>query len=237
LSGFFAEACMNPFLIRAIIFDFDGVLFDSEPVRFRAGAEALAEIGVTMAWEDFVRFWLGRPDEAGLRAVMGDRFARQGPQVLERRNAIYDQRLDEVQPFPDGGQVLRRVPQGIRLAIATGSRRLDVEGILWRAVMTQSFQTIVTAEDYARPKPAPDPFQAAARLLQLSPASCLVVEDSPAGVDAAQAAGMPVVAVDRGGQHPGLDRATWKVASLDDLSLTPRGEVTVKGKPSDGRRA
>jgi beta-phosphoglucomutase len=223
---------MNPFLIRAIIFDFDGVLFDSEPVRFRAGAQALAEIGVTLSWEDFTRCWLGRTDEAGLRLVLGDRFDAEGPKVIERRNVTYEQLLEEVQPFPDAGRFLRRVPQGIRLAIATGSRRLEVEGILWRAVMTQSFQTIVTAEDYPRPKPAPDPFQTVARLFQLSPASCLVVEDSPAGVVAAQAAGMPVVAVERGQEVPGLEHATWKVATLDDLTLTPRGEVIARGTPS-----
>lgn len=223
---------MNPFLIRAIIFDFDGVLFDSEPVRFRAGAQALGEIGVTLTWEDFVRSWLGRTDTAGLTAILGDRFASAGPRVIERRNTIYEQRLDEVQAYMDAGRFLRRIPQGISLAIATGSRRLEVEGILWRAVMTQSFQTIVTAEDYTRPKPAPDPFQMAARLLGLSPAACLVVEDSPAGVLAAQAAGMPVVAVERTGEVAGLEQATWRVATLDDLTLTPRGEVVVKGGPT-----
>ena len=222
---------MNPFLIRAVIFDFDGVLFDSEPVRFRAGAQALGEIGVTLTWEDFVRSWLGRTDTAGLTAVLGDRFAPEGPRVIERRNAIYEQHLDEVQPYADAGRLLRRMPQGIRLAIATGSRRLEVEGILWRAVMTQSFQAIVTAEDYSRPKPAPEPFQMAARLLGLSPASCLVVEDSPAGMLAAQAAGMPVAVVERGRELAGLAQATWKVATLDDLAVTPRGEVVVKGSP------
>jgi sugar-phosphatase len=71
----------------------------------------------------------------------------------------------------------------------------------------------------------------AARLLQLSPASCLVVEDSPAGVVAAQAAGMPVVAVQRGREVAGLEQATWKIATLDDLALTPRGEMIVTGSP------
>lgn len=220
---------MNPFLIRAVIFDFDGVLFDSEPIRFRAGVEALGEIGVTLAWEDFVGHWLGRTDEAGLRELLGTRYVAEGAHVVERRNAIYEQRLDEVQPFADAGRFLRRVPQGIRLAIATGSRRAEVESILWRAVMTQSFHAIVTAEDYGTPKPAPDPFLAAARLLQLSPASCLVIEDSPAGVSAAQAAGMPVVAVERGRGLPGLEQATWKVATLDEIALTSRGEVIHKG--------
>ncbi len=225
---------MNPFLIRAVLFDFDGVLFDSEPVRFRAGAQALAELGITLTWEDFTRCWLGRTDEAGLRDIMGERFEIDGRQVIARRNALYEERLDEVQAFADAARFLRRIPSGIRLAIATGSRRLEVEGILWRAVMTQSFQTIVTAEDYERPKPAPDPFQAAARLLKLSPASCLVIEDSPSGVTAAQAAGMPVVAVERGREIPGLEKATWKVATLDDLSLTPRGEVIVTAGASKG---
>jgi beta-phosphoglucomutase-like phosphatase (HAD superfamily) len=225
---------MNPFLIRAVLFDFDGVLFDSEPVRFRAGAQALAELGITLTWEDFTRCWLGRTDEAGLRDIMGERFEADGQRVITRRNALYEERLDEVQAFTDAGRFLRRIPNGIRLAIATGSRRLEVEGILWRAVMTQSFQTIVTAEDYSRPKPAPDPFQAAARLLKLSPAACLVIEDSPSGVAAAQAAGMPVVAVERGREISGLERATWKVVTLDDLSLTPRGEVVVKMNSSKG---
>jgi beta-phosphoglucomutase-like phosphatase (HAD superfamily) len=225
---------MNPFLIRAVLFDFDGVLFDSEPVRFRAGAQALAELGITLTWEDFTRCWLGRTDEAGLRDIMGERFEADGQRVITRRNALYEERLDEVQAFTDAGRFLRRIPNGIRLAIATGSRRLEVEGILWRAVMTQSFQTIVTAEDYTRPKPAPDPFQAAARLLKLSPAACLVIEDSPSGVAAAQAAGMPVVAVERGREISGLERATWKVVTLDDLSLTPRGEVVVKMNSSKG---
>ena len=225
---------MNPFLIRAVLFDFDGVLFDSEPVRFRAGAQALAELGITLNWEDFARCWLGRTDEAGLRDIMGGRFEADGQRVIARRNALYEERLDEVQAFTDAGRFLRRIPNGIRLAIATGSRRLEVEGILWRAVMTQSFQTIITAEDYSRPKPAPDPFQAAARLLKLSPASCLVIEDSPSGVAAAQAAGMPVVAVERGREIAGLERATWKVATLDDLALTPRGEVVVTMNANKG---
>ena len=225
---------MNPFLIKAVLFDFDGVLFDSEPVRFRAGAQALAEVGVSLKWDDFTRSWLGRTDEAGLRDILGARFEADGPRVIARRNVLYEERLEEVQPFTDAGRFLRRIPEGTRLAIATGSRRLEVEGILWRAVMTQSFHAIVTAEDYSHAKPEPDPFLAAARLLKLSPAACLVIEDSPSGVAAAHAAGMPVVAVERGHEVPGLERATWKVGTLDDLTVTIKGEVVVKENPSTG---
>ena len=58
---------MSPTRIRAVILDFDGVLVDSEPIRFKAGSQALEEIGISLTWDRFMRFWLGRTDDAGLR--------------------------------------------------------------------------------------------------------------------------------------------------------------------------
>lgn len=218
---------MSPIQIRAVIFDFDGVLVDSEPIRFKAGSQALEEIGVSLTWERFMRFWLGRTDDAGLRALLGDRFEEDGKRIVARRNALYEEWLNEVLAFPDSVRLLRRVPDGTRLAVATGSRRMEVERILGRLGLLRDFHAIVTAEDYARAKPAPDPFLAVACRLDLPPASCLVIEDSLAGVTAAHAAGMPVVAVDRGRGALGLDQATWSISSLDNLSLGPAREVVV----------
>lgn len=213
--------------IRGIILDFDGVLVDSEPIRFKAGAQALAEIGVSLTRERFLAVWLGRTDQAGLREILGDRFEAEGKRVVARRNQLYEAWLDEVPLYPDAADLLARLPGDPRLAVATGSRRVEVERILGRAGMLARFHALVTAEDYARAKPAPDPFLAAARKLDVPPASCLVVEDSRAGVLAAQAAGMPVVGVDRG-RGATLHHATWTVASLDALSLTPGGEVVIE---------
>ena len=176
-----------------------------------------------------MRFWLGRTDAAGLRDLLGDRFEADGQRVVTRRNALYEERLDEVPAFPDTVRLMERVPDGTRLAVATGSRRMEVDRILTRLRLLSRFRAIVTAEDYARAKPAPDPFLAAARRLDLPPASCLVIEDSLAGITAARAAGMPVVAVDRGRGAVGLDRADWIVANLDELSLTPAGVVGIRG--------
>ncbi len=214
--------------IQAILFDFDGVLVDSEPVRFKAGAQALAEIGVTLDWDTFVRCWLGRTDAAGLRDILGDRYPVEGERVAARRNALYEARLDEVPAFPDAVRLARRAPAGLRLAVATGSRRTEVGRILDRLGIADLFAVIVTAEDYLRAKPAPDPFLAAARRLGLSAEACLVVEDTAPGVAAARAAGMRVVAVDRGRGATGLREGTWTVANLDDLELTPQWEVTVR---------
>jgi HAD superfamily hydrolase (TIGR01509 family) len=130
-----------------------------------------------------------------------------------------------VPAFPDALRFLRQLPGGIRLAVATGSRRAEVRRILSRLDLLRRFQALVTAEDYRHAKPAPDPFLAAARRLDLPAAACLVLEDSAAGVAAAQAAGMPAAAVDRGRGAVGLETATWTVPSLDVLRVTPEGEV------------
>jgi len=219
---------MTSVRVRGIHFDFDGVLVDSEPIRFKAGAQALAEIGASLTWERFLTIWLGRTDQAGLRDILGDRYEAEGERVVARRNVLYEKWLDEVQPYADAVALLRRLPNGIRLAVVTGSRRMEVRRILMRLGLFQRFQAIITAEDYRRAKPAPDPFLAATRRMGLAPASCLVIEDSPAGVAAAHAAGMPVLAVDRGRVAAGLDKATWVVASLEELTLTDGGEVLVR---------
>jgi HAD superfamily hydrolase (TIGR01509 family) len=220
---------VNPVRVRAVLFDFDGVLVDSEPVRFQAGAQALEEIGVSLTWERFLAFWLGRTDDAGLRDLLGDRFEADRKRVVARRNALYEGHLDEVPAFDDAVDLLRRLPSGIRLAVATGSRRMEVERILGRLGLVQNFHAIVGAEDYAHAKPAPDPFLTAACRLDVLPPSCLVLEDSPAGVAAAHAAGMPVVAVDRGRGAIGLDQATWTVTSLEEIMIAPTGEIVMKG--------
>jgi len=218
---------MNVKRIQAIIFDFDGVLVDSEPIRFKAGAQALAEVSVSLTWELFLERWFGRTDQAGLRNILGDRFESDGGRVIERRNALYAASLDAVPTYPDTVQLLQRIPNGIRLAVATGSRRSEVEGILARAGLSRRFHAIVTAEDYVSAKPAPDPFLAAARRLNVEALECLVIEDTPAGIAAARAAAMFVLAVDRG-RGAALDLATWRVRSLDELSLTRDGEVIVR---------
>jgi len=218
---------VSPIQVRAVIFDFDGVLVDSEPIRFQAGAQALEEIGVSLTWERFMKFWLGRTDDAGLRDLLGDRFEADGKRVAARRNALYEERLDEVPAFPDSVRLLRRVPDGTRLAVVTGSRQIEVERILTHLGLFREFHVIVTAEDYARAKPAPEPFLTAARCLDLPPVSCLVIEDSLAGVTAGHAAGMPVVAVDRGRGAIGLDQATWTVGSLEEITLGPAGQVAI----------
>ena len=213
--------------IQAVLFDFDGVLVDSEPIRFAAGVRALSEVGIELTWDMFQRFWFGRTDRAGLGEILGARFTTQGAAVMARRNAIFLERIADVPLFSDAERLLARLPTEIRLGIATGSRRAEVQTILGRALPLRRFDGIASAEDYRRPKPDPDPFLAAAQSVGCPPRACLVIEDSPAGVLAAKAGEMPVVGVERSG-FPPLPEATWRVQTLDDLLVTRWGEVQIR---------
>lgn len=205
--------------VRAILFDFDGVLVDSEPTRFQAGALALAEIGVPLTWELFATYWLGRTDAVGLEAILGPLFEPEGAGVIARRNARYEGLLAGVPLFPDAVRLLDRLPPMLPLAIASGSRRMEVEAILDRVGLSQRFQALVAAGEYARAKPFPDPFLQAALALGVPAEDCLVIEDSPAGVAAARAAGMAVIAVDRRGAGDGLAEKRCRVAGLDEVEI------------------
>ena len=136
--------------------------------------------------------------------------------------------------FPDAARLLRRLPPGLRLAIASGSHRPEVAAVLAREGLYSRFHTLVTAGDYARAKPAPDPFLAAALAVAEPPAACLVVDDSPAGVAAGLAAGMRVVAVDRLGAGAALGAPTWRIDSFDRLHVNDAGQVTIAGAALTG---
>jgi beta-phosphoglucomutase len=213
--------------VEAILCDFDGVMVDSEPIRFAAGASALSEVGLALTWDTFLRFWFGRTDRAGLGDILGARFATDGQGVVARRNAIVEGRLHEIPLFADAQRFLDRLPPTLRLGIVTGSRRVEVDAILQRVLPNQKLDAITSAEDYRRAKPDPDPFLAGARRLGCDPAGCLAIEDSPAGISAARGAGMQTVGVERSRFLP-LSDATWRIKSLDELTLTPDGEVRVR---------
>ncbi len=212
--------------IAAILFDFDGVLVDSEPVRFRAGAEALAGLGIHLGWDDFRSHWLGRTDAAALRDLLGTRFDADGPWVIARRNALYAARLSEVPFYGDAIALLRRLPRPARLAVASGSRRDEVTRLLGREGLVDRFAAIITAEDYNRAKPDPDPFLTAARRLAVAAEACLVIEDSQAGVASGLHAGMRVFGVDRG-RGGDVSAATWCRKSLDALDVAEDGRLSV----------
>ena len=187
-------------MIRAydsILFDFDGVLADTEPIHWSCWAETLAPLSIVLPWDTYRANCIGVADHD--MVVFLASLATRPVEVESLRphyatkKKLFRQRIGEANPCSDETVELIRSLGEYRLAVVTSSGRLEVEPVLDRAGIGPHLGAVVYGEDVKRHKPAPDPYLlAAARLGAVRP---LVVEDSTAGVASARAAGFDVVQV------------------------------------------
>ncbi len=184
--------------MSAVIFDCDGTLVDSERLADEAWRAALARHGAAMTADD--EAWSkGRTDRA-----LYDRIAAQGAlppfAAFEQdvRAETEPRYRDRLRPFPDAAEAAAALAlQGLPLAVASSSPRWKLDLALEVTGVGRYFEVTVAGDEVADGKPAPDLYLAAAAALGMDPAACLAVEDAAAGADAAVAAGMRVVVVQR----------------------------------------
>lgn len=204
---------------RGVILDMDGVLVDSEPIIAESAIQMFAELGYTLRPEDFHPFvgtgedrFLGGPAEA--RGIALDL-----PTAKARVYAIYLELIRGRMGALRGARefVLDCRARGLALAVASSADAIKVAGNLAELAFPEgTFAAVVTGSDVSKKKPAPDLFLEAARRLGLPPADCLVVEDAPAGVAAARAAGCRCLGLTTtfpADQLPGTD---WTAPDLSD---------------------
>lgn len=208
----------------AIIFDMDGVIIDSEPLHERAYLEIFAEKGYAENHGVDFDEYVGRTD----LALIEDFVARHKPQfsIQElsdwKRDRVLEIIRQEEPIFESLPELLQRLAPRYPLAVASGSLHPVIDAVLAMKNLRQHFKVIVSSSDVAHGKPAPDIFLRAAALLKVPPESCCVIEDSVAGVRAARAAGMDVIAITNTLPRERLKEATWIVDSnqeIDELLL------------------
>lgn len=208
------------------MFDFDGLIVDSEIPVFQAWSEIYAEHGQTLSLE----FWktiIGRGPSrfdalADLELRLGQAVDREG---IDRRRRARVAELMQTMPVLPGVEAWieagRR--QGLRLAVASSSSRAWVEDNLRRLRLRHHFSRLACRDDVAEPKPAPDVYLAATTGLGVAATEALALEDSDAGVKAAKAAGLYCLAVPSSlTQGHDLALADWRAASLAEQDL---GEI------------
>lgn len=198
-----------------MIFDCDGVLVDSEWASASAWQAALARFDHHIDGRTFEGF-VGTTDRA-MAMTFAAQIGAEPEDILraaeeEMRRAA----ARGLEPFPDAVALIDRL--SVPIGVASNSDRWRLETVLSSAGVRGLFEVTVAGDEVANPKPAPDIYLRAAVLLEADPVDCLVIEDSPTGVTAARAAGMPVVVVRRGYfEDDVLIEADQIVDSLDEL--------------------
>lgn len=188
---------LDPGDAACLLFDWDGTLVDSQYANFRAMADALAQDAVVLRQEWFdARTGLSSAEMIEtLIATQGARLSRPVEEIVTTRDTLFLKSAHTVRPHAAVMSVVRAARHRLPMAVASGGARHVIEATLRHQPFRDAFAALVTREDVARGKPAPDIFVTAARALGVAPARCVVYEDSDEGVEAAHAAGMRVIDV------------------------------------------
>jgi beta-phosphoglucomutase len=225
--------------LQAIVFDFDGVIADSEPLHLRAFQQALADEGIELAPAEYYGRYLGYDDVGLVEALARDRgiamndrhrsalVARKGVKLQEMLQA------DSVL-FPGATEFIRNAAAAVPIAIASGALRHEIDEIIEAAGVADLFSAIVASGDTPHSKPSPAPYMLAFERLcaavgnDLDPQRCVAVEDSRWGLESARGAGLRCVGVTNSYPASELGGAELVVDGLNTLTL-PMLERLVAG--------
>lgn len=209
-------------MTRAIVFDFDGLLMDTESTSFLSWQYEWSQWGLTLEVASFFVNHGGDVTEdryATLAAAVGPRFDRA---VSHRRRIAYRDKLHAQLDLAEGlrGWLDEAAGLGLRLAVASSSPRQWLTTHLGRAGVLETFDVLAAGDEVARHKPAPDVYQLALGRLSLSGAAAVAVEDTAHGVAAAHAAGMRCIAIPNPFVTPDrVSHADLVLSSASELSL------------------
>jgi beta-phosphoglucomutase len=218
-------------MLKAVIFDFDGVIVDSEPFHYQAFQQVLKPMGLGFSWEEYLAVYIGFDDRDAFREVHRRAEIALDPDQLQTLIELKARAFPLVVagnaiPYPGVVACITELRQFIPLALCSGALRSDIEPILQQCGLTDAFSVMVTADDVHVSKPDPASYALTVRRLQerfpdmgITPAGCLAIEDTPAGIASANGAGIRVVAVTNSYPAEQLPAASLVVDSLAGISF------------------
>ena len=219
----------NGIQAEAVIFDFDGVIVDTEPLHYAAFQRTLEPLGLHFTWEEYVETYIGFDDRDAFRYAFSSHGTPLSPETLhgliEQKALFFAEVIRSgVSAYPGVLDLISHLHEHKSpLAICSGALRSDIDPILSMLGISDYFDVIVTADDVAASKPDPECYQLTFQRLQsahqysFTKDSTLVIEDTPAGISAAKAAGLTVCAVTNSYPAARLDQATFVTESLSLL--------------------
>ncbi len=227
--------------LQAVIFDFDGVLVDSEPLHYHAFQNVLRPRGIEFSYDEYLNRYIGFDDRDAFREayrvsgidLSGDLLK----ELIESKSASFENIVRrKVTVFPGAKELVREIAaEGVPLAIASGALKKEIDLILEKVSLISFFSVIVSADQVSKSKPDPETYVVALRALEqkldighLEPAFCVAIEDTPAGIKSARDAGLKVIAVAHSYEPGELVEADCVVKNLGEVSLSTLNDVVVK---------
>ncbi|MBD1850495.1 HAD family phosphatase [Leptolyngbya sp. FACHB-711] len=231
-------------MLKAVLFDFNGVIINDEPLHDRLLEQVLLEENLRIKPEEYREVCLGRSD----RVCLSDLLARRGrvpgddylDKLVARKSSLYQlqiQSMEKLPIYPGLNDLLFQIRAArLPLAVVSGAVRAEIEQVLKQADLAQYFSVIVAGDEIKTSKPDPEGYLLAVDCLnqqfselQLQPQNCLAIEDTFAGIEAAKKAGMQVVGVANSYPFHMMQRCSnWAVDYLNDLEFDRVKEVFAK---------
>ena len=203
---------------RAVLWDMDGTLIDSQEYHWISWRDALFAEGITITHDRFLSTF-GQRNDSILTQWLGTPSRHLIEKIGNTKEEIYRKLVRErgIEPLPGVAKWVRQLhEQGWLQAIASAAPRKNIEVVLDALSAAHRFQAIVSAEDVSRGKPDPEVYLKAADRVTVLPGQCIVVEDAAAGVEGARAAGMKSIGVAHNGKHLAADLAVLSLDLLED---------------------
>ncbi len=210
-------------MIRAIVFDFDGVLADSEPLHLAAYQEIFAALGVILTRDEYYTNLLGYTDEDVFRIVGAQNGwtwnSGQIAALISQKSETFERVYASGSVlYPGAAACIERLAAAFPLGIASGALRHEIESVLTPARLAHHFRFIVGAGDTPNSKPAPDPYLRAAELHGIPASECVAIEDSRWGIESAKTAGMKCVGITNTYPASELTTADRVISSLEEFT-------------------
>ncbi|NVN97852.1 MAG: HAD family phosphatase [Geobacteraceae bacterium] len=218
-------------MLKAVIFDFDGIIVDSEPLHYKAFQRVLEPLGASFSWDDYIETYMGFDDRDAFREA----FARAGKTlddarlhelIAQKAELFQHVAADGVTAYPGVCELIRAISGNLPLAICSGALRSDIVPILATLGLTGCFDCMVTADDVPQSKPDPASYLEAVKRLQfcfpekmILAENAVAIEDTPAGISSAKGAGLKVVAVTNSYAATELTTADAVVITLAELGI------------------
>lgn len=210
-------------MIKALVFDMDGVIIDSEPIHIDLTVQVLRDVGAEPHPDEIYEFigvrneemWTTLISRHGIKESVGQLLERQKAYKIER---FFDSRLEPIDGIPD--LIQKACSLGMKIALATSSPRYFAEHVLKNVGILSYFDALVTADDISHSKPDPEIYLKAARALNLEPGMCVAIEDAYLGIQSARGAGMKCIAFKN--PHSGEQDTTYAnfvVSSIREIEL------------------